>query len=690
MTTPVNGIYVLQGVVPAEIAAAPVEIKVVEIFNDNGQMFSASQVAQMAAGSAQLMGYFSIGEAENYRDYFASLPKSAIGPVDPDWPGNYQVAYWTDAWKAVCIDYIDRMLSLGYEGAYFDVVCEYDTSWAKNNAPGGDSAGEMVKLIKYLADYAHAKNPDFKIWANTSGAEDLLTNPTFVNAIDGAFEEELFYKTNGSPQRQADVNYNLNLLNKLLVAGKPVVAIEYVSGAAVVADVHAKAAAAGVGSYVADLELNGIDTEGFTTTSGGGGGTPTISGTSGNDLLTGTTGNDTMDGGAGNDTLNGGAGADSMAGGIGNDTYYIDNAGDIVVEAAGAGKDSVYASVSYTLMPGVEVEYVKANAGKTGLALTGNEFANRLVGAAGSDTLSGGGGDDILNGAGGADVMDGGAGNDKYYVDKPGDVVNEAAGNGSDTICATVNYTVGANSEIEFIRADAGSKALALTGNGFANTLVGNSGNDTLNGGGGDDVLNGGTGADVMAGGAGDDKFQVDNALDVVQEAVGNGVDTVYTTVSYALTAGAEVEYLRGSAGNTALSLTGNGFANFIVGNTGNDTLIGGAGADTLAGGGGADLFGFGSVSDSTSAAADQIIDFSVAQGDLIDLHLIDANAGVADDQAFSFIGTQGLSGKAGELSYAVAGGTTRISGDVNGDGIADLTIDLKGIYTLTQANFIP
>ena len=64
MTTPENGIYVLQGVVPAQIAAAPVAVKVVDLYDDNGQLFSTAQVAQMEAGNSLLLGYFSIGEAE--------------------------------------------------------------------------------------------------------------------------------------------------------------------------------------------------------------------------------------------------------------------------------------------------------------------------------------------------------------------------------------------------------------------------------------------------------------------------------------------------------------------------------------------------------------------------------------------------------------------------------------------------
>ncbi len=93
MTTPENCIYVLQGVVPAQIAAAPVAVKVVDLYDDDGDFFTTAQVAQMESGDGLLLAYFSIGEAENFRPYWPTLPKSILGPVDPSWPGNYQVAY---------------------------------------------------------------------------------------------------------------------------------------------------------------------------------------------------------------------------------------------------------------------------------------------------------------------------------------------------------------------------------------------------------------------------------------------------------------------------------------------------------------------------------------------------------------------------------------------------------------------
>ena len=321
------------------------------------------------------------------------------------------------------------------------------------------------------------------------------------------------------------------------------------------------------------------------------------------------TGNDLANlivGNASANVLDGGAGADTLQGGAGNDTYIVDNTGDLVIENATEGIDTVQSSVSYGLAANVE------NLTLTGTAnidASGNDLANVLVGNAGNNRLDGGAG---------ADTMSGGAGDDSYVVDNAGDVVTEQAGQGADTVEAAVSFTLGANVENVTLT---GASNLDAAGNELANILLGNAGNNRLDG---------GFGADTMAGGAGDDTYVVDSVGDLVTETANAGIDTVLSAVNYAL--GANVENLTLTGG--AIQAAGNELANAIIANdlgdslsglagddmitggAGNDMLDGGAGADVMGGGEGDDLYFVDNVGDQVIELAGQGIDRVAASVD--------------------------------------------------------------------------
>ena len=163
----------------------------------------------------------------------------------------------------------------------------------------------------------------------------------------------------------------------------------------------------------------------------GGLGADSLSGGDGNDELLGGDDNDTLTGGIGADELDGGAGADNMTGGDGNDIYEVDDAGDVVVEAAGAssGTDRVDSSITYVLGANVENLTLTGNAAING---TGNDVANVINGNGGANQLFGGGDTDTLSGGAGNDLLDGGTGNDTLAGGDNNDTIIGGAGN--DTI----------------------------------------------------------------------------------------------------------------------------------------------------------------------------------------------------------------------------------------------------------------
>ncbi len=275
----------------------------------------------------------------------------------------------------------------------------------------------------------------------------------------------------------------------------------------------------------------------------------------------------------------------------GDDTYTFDPAA-LTLETIwdGGGNDTIDVS-SFTYACSIDLRAGEYSAitgfGAESFAIAYGAVIENAIGGAGADTLTGNTSDNLLDGRNGVDVMAGGLGNDTYVVDHARDSITELAGQGTDSVQATLSWTLGAHLENLALT---GTGHRSGTGNHLDNLFTGNADNN---------ILDGGVGRDTLAGGLGDDRYVVDNVGDVIQESAGAGNDTILASISWTLGENLEnlvltgTRNLSGTGNDLDNHLTGNGGAYVLNGGNGADVLYGGSGNDTLTGGAGSDTFAF-------------------------------------------------------------------------------------------------
>ena len=370
---------------------------------------------------------------------------------------------------------------------------------------------------------------------------------------------------------------------------------------------------------------------------------------------------DEIDGDGGNDTIEGGAGFDSLLGGAGDDT--VSYAGSALAVSVNLMTNAVSGGDA---AGDLILSFVNAIGGQGGDTLTGSDVANSIAGGAGEDVITGGLGADNLQGGGGADTF-------VYSDGDELDGIETINGGGGDA--DTITFVANVDNSFTFNNANVtGIERLVFTANEVLGFKAG--------------VLGSGPGQiDTVIGSADSNSLSI----------LGPNTDLSGVTFSNWLGVfGGDVVRIFGDLDDETITgshvtdeILGLSGSDSIDGGNGADILLGGQGQDFLTGGAGADYFAYAAINDSaTGASRDRILDFN--QGtDTIRLSGMDAKTG-GGDNAFIFIAELAFSdGQAGRLRYFHnAAGNTIIKGEVNGDGVADFSIQINGQVNLAGADF--
>jgi len=229
-------------------------------YGNAGSEYTPNEIARIKSGdtsgySKVVLAYMSIGEAEDYRFYWdpAWQPGSPawLGPINPEWEGNYKVRYWMSGWKEMIYgtaagqkkSYLDRIIDQGFDGVYLDIIDAYEY-WS---TPAGGSERtrdqarlDMIDFIKELRDYVRVsrRKADFLIFPQ-NGADIIYDEndavdslgQQYLNLCDGIGQEDIWYMGT-APQSQEYYGWLTAILDIYKTHGKLVLSVDYVWDAA--------------------------------------------------------------------------------------------------------------------------------------------------------------------------------------------------------------------------------------------------------------------------------------------------------------------------------------------------------------------------------------------------------------------------------------------------------------------------
>lgn len=255
-----------QNVDVAALAASDLDMIVIDPSLDDaaGRFLTVEecrQLQQKPDGSRRLViAYLCVGEADTKRWYWPlryrlSAP-AWLGPENPNWPGAHRIEFWNPDWVELVAGETDsvlaKILEIGFDGVLLDRVDAF-MDW-QPYLP--DAPARMVDVARLLAERARRGSGDFIVIGQNG--EPLLADDRFVEIIDGHNKESLLTGLSGENlrNREDDVVWSMDYLQRLKEAGVASFATEYISDCDLAETIHAELTSLGFKPFIGRRQLD--------------------------------------------------------------------------------------------------------------------------------------------------------------------------------------------------------------------------------------------------------------------------------------------------------------------------------------------------------------------------------------------------------------------------------------------------
>ena len=236
-----------------QIASSGFDLVVMDYSKDGSveQEYTQADIDRLHQAGMVAVAYMSIGEAEDYRFYWqdewATNPPSWLGPVNPDWEGNFKVRFWEPEWQTIIVNsqpggepsFLDRITSAGFDGVYPDIVDAYEY-WSEEQTELTrlEARVAMKQFVEAIRIYARETRGSTGFLIFPQNAPRIILDDddqlddlgrSYLDLCDGIGAEDTWFNET-QPQPGEDISEIVPLLRHFRSTGRErlVICVDYV------------------------------------------------------------------------------------------------------------------------------------------------------------------------------------------------------------------------------------------------------------------------------------------------------------------------------------------------------------------------------------------------------------------------------------------------------------------------------